>query len=66
MIGKGLIDSSCKIVNEVNLRLNVETTSEDTHSLNNEVEQVSYPKELYTNYICVDIIPCLSKGKHSC
>ena len=31
MVGKGLIDSSRKIVNEVNVKLNVETTSKDTY-----------------------------------
>ena len=38
MIAKGLIDSSYKIVNNVNLKLNVETTSKDTHISNNDVE----------------------------
>ena len=42
MVGKGLIDSSHKIVNEVNVELNVETTSKDTHILNIDVKQVSY------------------------
>ena len=37
MIAKGLIDSSYKIVNNINLKLNVETTSKDTLS-NNDVE----------------------------
>ena len=45
MIGKGLIDSSCKIVNKVNLKLNVETTSEDTHISNNDVEEVSSARQ---------------------
>ena len=43
MIYKGLIDSSYKIVNNINLKLNVETTSKDTLS-NNDAEQVSSPK----------------------
>ena len=42
---KGLIDSSYKIVNNVNLKLNVETTSKDTHISNNDVEQVSSLKQ---------------------
>ena len=45
MIAKVLIDSSYKIVNNVNLKLNVETTSKDTHISNNEVEQVSSLKQ---------------------
>ena len=45
MIAKGLIDSSYNIVNNVNLKLNVESTSKDTHISNNEVEQVSSPKQ---------------------
>ena len=45
MIAKGLIDSSYKIVKNVNLKLNVETTSKDTHISNNDVEQVSSPKQ---------------------
>ena len=44
MIAKGLIDSSYKIVNNINLKLNVETTSKDTLS-NNDVEQVSSLKQ---------------------
>ena len=44
-IAKGLIDSSYKVVNNVNLKLNVETTSKDTHISNNEVEQVSSLKQ---------------------
>ena len=44
-IGKGLIDSSYKIVNIVNLKLNTETASEDTNISNNDVEQVSSPKQ---------------------
>ena len=44
-IGKGLIDSSYKIVNIVNLKLNAETASEDTNISNNDVEQVSSPKQ---------------------
>ena len=44
MIAKGLIDSSYKIVNNINLKLNVETTSKDTLS-NNDAEQVSSPKQ---------------------
>ena len=44
MISKGLIDSSYKIVNNINLKLNVETTSKDTLS-NNDVEQVSSLKQ---------------------
>ena len=43
MIAKELIDSSYKIVNNVNLKL--EATSEDTHVSNNDVEQVSSPKQ---------------------
>ena len=45
MIAKGLIDSSYKIVNNVNLKLNVETTSKDTHILNSVMQQVSSPKQ---------------------
>ena len=41
MIVKGLIDSGYKIVSMINLKLNVETT----HVLNNDVEQVSSPKQ---------------------
>ena len=41
MIAKGLIDSGYKIVSMINLKLNVETT----HVLNNDVEQVSSPKQ---------------------
>ena len=44
MISKGLIDSSYKIVNNINLKLDVETTSKDTLS-NDDVEQVSSPKQ---------------------
>ena len=44
MIAKRLIDSSYKIVNNINLKLNVETTSKDTLS-NNDVEQVSSLKQ---------------------
>ena len=44
MIAKRLIDSNYKIVNNINLKLNVETTSKDTLS-NNDVEQVSSPKQ---------------------
>ena len=40
MIAKGLIHSSYKIVNNINLKLNVETSSKD-------VEQVSSPKQFY-------------------
>ena len=45
MIGKGLTDSSYKIVNKVNFKLNLEITSEDTHILNNGVEQVFSSKQ---------------------
>ena len=45
MIAKGLIDSNYKIVNKFKLKLNVETTSKDTHILNDDVEQVSRPKQ---------------------
>ena len=39
MIGKELIGGSYKLVNKINLKLNnVETTSEDTHVLNNDVD----------------------------
>ena len=39
MIGKELIGSSYKLVNKISLKLNnVETTSEDTHVLNNDVD----------------------------
>ena len=49
MIAKGSIDSSYKIVNNINLKLNVETTSKHTLS-NKDVEQVSSPKQSsYTN-----------------
>ena len=41
MFGTRLIDSSYKLVNERNLKLNVETTSEHTHISNSDVEQVS-------------------------
>ena len=41
MIVKGLIESGYKIVSMINLKLNVETT----HVLNNDVEQVSSPKQ---------------------
>ena len=46
MIPKGLIDSSYKIVNNINinLKLNVETTSKDTLS-KNDVEQIYSPKQ---------------------
>ena len=37
MIAKGLIESSYKIVNNMNLKFNVESTSKDTLS-NNDVE----------------------------
>ena len=40
MIAKGLIDNSYKIVNNVNLKLDVETTLKDTHISNKDVEQV--------------------------
>ena len=43
-IAKGLIDRSYKIVNNINLKLNVEPTPKDTLS-NNDVEQVSSPKK---------------------
>ena len=43
MIPKGLIESSYKIVSNVNLKLNVEITSKDTDISNNDVEQVSSP-----------------------
>ena len=45
MIAKGLIDNSYKIVNNVNLKLNVETTSKDSHISNKDVEQVSSTKQ---------------------
>ena len=45
MIGKGLTDSSYKIVNKVNFKLNLEITSEDTHILDNGVEQVFSSKQ---------------------
>ena len=45
MIAKGLIDNSYKIVNNVNLKLNVETTSKDSHISNKDVEQVSSAKQ---------------------
>ena len=39
MIGKELIGSSYKLVNKISLKLNnVETTSEDTHILNNDLD----------------------------
>ena len=44
MIAKGLIDSSYKIVNNINWKLNVENTPKDT-LLSNDVEQVSSPKQ---------------------
>ena len=44
MIAKGLIDSSHKIVNNINWKLNVENTPKDT-LLSNDVEQVSSPKQ---------------------
>ena len=50
MIGKRLIDSNYKIVNKVNLKLNVETTLKDAHISHNDVEHV------YS----------VSKAKHSC
>ena len=40
MIAKGLIDSSYKIVNNINWKLNVENTPKDT-LLSNDVEQVT-------------------------
>ena len=43
MTVKGLIDSSYQIVNNINLQLDVATTSKDTFS--NDVEQVSSPKQ---------------------
>ena len=43
-IAKGLIDRSYKIVNNINLKLNVEPTPKDTLS-NNDVELVSSPKK---------------------
>ena len=45
MIAKGLIDSSYEIVTNVNLKLNVETSSKDTYISNNVIEQVSSPKQ---------------------
>ena len=45
MIPKGLIESSYKIVSNVNLKLNVEITSKDTDISNNDVEQVSSPEQ---------------------
>ena len=44
MIVKELIDGSYQIVNNINLKLNVVTTSKDTFS-NIDVEQVSSPKQ---------------------
>ena len=44
MIAKGLIGNNHKIVNHINLKLNVETTSKDTLS-NKNVEQVSSLKQ---------------------
>ena len=44
MIPKGSIDSSNKIVNNTNLKVNVESTSKHTLS-NKDVEQVSSPKQ---------------------
>ena len=44
MIAKGLIGNSYKIVNHINLKLNVETTLKDTLS-NDNVEQVSSLKQ---------------------
>ena len=49
MIAKGSIGSSYKVVNNINLKLNVETTSKHTLS-NKDVEQISSPKQSsYTN-----------------
>ena len=45
MIAKGLINNSYKIVNNANLKLNVETTSKDTHISKNDAEQVSSSKQ---------------------
>ena len=44
MIVKGLIDSRYKIVNNINLKLNVKTPSKNTLS-NNDVKEVSSPKQ---------------------
>ena len=44
MIAKGLIDSSYKVVNNIKLKINVETTAKDTLS-NNDVEQVSSTRQ---------------------
>ena len=56
MIAKELIDSSYKIVNNVNLKL--EATSEDTHISNNDVEQVSSPKQsILTDTHPISIFP---------
>ena len=44
MIAKVLIDSSYKMVNNINWKLNVENTSKDP-LLSNDVEQVSSPKQ---------------------
>ena len=44
MIAKGLIDSSYKIVNNINLKLNVKTPSKNTLS-NNDVKEVSSPNQ---------------------
>ena len=41
MFSTSVIDSSYKLVNERNLKLNVETTSEHIHISNSDVEQVS-------------------------
>ena len=45
MIDQGLLGSSQKTVNKIKLKLNCETTSEDTNTSNDDVEQVSSPKQ---------------------
>ena len=45
MIAKGLINNSYEIINNVNLKPYVETTSKDTHVSKNNVKQVSSPKQ---------------------
>ena len=40
-----ILDSSYKLLNEVKLKINVGTTLEDTHTLNNNVEKVFYLKQ---------------------
>ena len=42
---KGFTDSRYKIENEVNLKINVETTSEDIHVSNNNLEPNFFPNQ---------------------